>query len=68
MTRKEKLINDIEQLLNTYEGVHETSINPNLLEFMDENTLINIIDSLLTQKEASKEVDTEWLKTFKAEG
>lgn len=67
MTRKAKLINDIQQLLNTYEGVHETSINPNLLEFMDEDTLISIIDSLLTQKEASKEVDTEWLKTFKTE-
>ena len=67
MTRKEKLIDDIQQLLNTYEGVHETSINPNLLEFMDEDTLISIIDSLLVQKEASKEVDTEWLKTFKTQ-
>jgi len=65
MTRKEKLINDIQQLLNTYKGVHKTSINPNLLEFMDEDTLVSIIDSLLVQKEASKEVDIEWLKKFK---
>jgi len=67
MNRKEKLIDDIQKLLNTYEGVHETSINPNLLEFMDEDTLISIIDSLLVQKEASKETDIEWLKTFKTQ-
>ena len=65
MKRKEKLIQDIQNLLNSYEGVHETSINPVLLEFMDEETLINIIDSLLKQKEASKESDLEWLEKFK---
>lgn len=65
MNRKEQLINDIQNLLNTYEGVHETSINPALLEFMDEDTLISIIDSLLNQKEASKESDIEWLEQFK---
>ena len=67
MTRKEKLIDDIQKLLNSYEGIHETSINPNLLGFMDEDTLVSIIDSLLVQKEASKEVDMEWLKTFKTQ-
>jgi len=65
MNRKEKLIQDIQNLLNSYEGVHETSINPALLEFMDEDTLVNIIDSLLKQKEASKESDLEWLEKFK---
>ena len=64
-TNKQKLINDIQQLLNTYEGVNKTSINPNLLEFMDEKTLISIIDSLLTQKEDAKESDIEWLEKFK---
>ena len=64
-TNKNKLINDIQQLLNTYDGIHKTSINPDLLEFMDEKTLISIIDSLLTQKEAEKEADLEWLETFK---
>ena len=64
-TNKNKLINDIQQLLNTYDGINKTSINPNLLEFMDEKTLISIIDSLLTQKEAEKESDLEWLETFK---
>lgn len=66
-SKKEKLIGDIQQLLNTYDGIHKTSINPELLEFMDESTLISIIDSLLTQKEASKEADIEWLTQFKKE-
>ncbi len=65
MNKKEQLINDIQNLLNTYNGIHETSINPALLEFMDEKTLISIIDSLLNQKEASKESDLEWLEQFK---
>ena len=65
--RKNKLIGDIQQLLNTYDGVNETSINPNLLEFMDEETLLSVIDSLLTQKEDAKESDLEWLEKFKKE-
>ena len=65
--RKNKLIGDIQQLLNTYDGVSKTSINPNLLEFMDEETLLSIIDSLLTQKEDAKESDLEWLEKFKKE-
>jgi|GEM_PF-587775 len=65
MDRKEQLIADIQNLLNSYKGIHKTSINPSLLEFMDENTLISIIDSLLTQKENAKESDLEWLEKFK---
>ena len=65
LSKKEQLINDIQNLLNTYEGIHSTNINPNLLEFMDENTLISIIDSLLSQKEDAKESDIEWLEQFK---
>lgn len=64
-SRKSKLISDIQQLLNTYENVNTTSINPELLEFMDEDTLVSIIDSLLNQKEAAKESDIEWLEKFK---
>ncbi len=67
MNRKDKLINDIQNLLNTYDNVNITSINPSLLEFMDEETLINIIDSLLIQKEETKESDTKWLEKFKKE-
>lgn len=65
MSRKEQLIIDIQNLLNTYEGIHKTSINPDILKFMDENTLVSIIDSLLNQKEDSKESDIEWLEKFK---
>lgn len=63
--RKQQLITDIQNLLNSYEGGTHTSINPALLEFMDEKTLIGIIDSLLDQKEASKEADVQWLEQFK---
>lgn len=64
--RKEKLILDIQQLLNSYDGVSQTSINPALLEFMDEQTLLDVIDSLLTQKE-NLDVDIQWLEQFKKE-
>lgn len=66
-SRKRKLISDIQQLLNTYDNINATSINPELLEFMDEDTLVSIIDSLLTQKEDAKESDIEWLQKFKKE-
>ena len=65
MSSKEALIKDIQNLLNTYNGLNPTTINPALLEFMDEKTLISIIDSLLTQKEDAKETDLEWLEQFK---
>lgn len=66
MNRKDKLIQDIQNLLNSYEGIHKTSINPALLEFMDEETLLSIVDSLLRQKEESeRESDLEWLQKFK---
>ena len=67
MSRKKQLIEDIQNLLNTYDNVNTTSINPSLLEFMDEDTLINIIDSLLVQKEETKESDIKWLEKFKKE-
>jgi len=63
--RKKQLIKDIQNLLNIYSGVGTTSINPDLLEFMDEDTLVSIIDSLLNQKEESKKSDMEWLEKFK---
>jgi len=64
-SKKEILIQDIQNLLNTYKQVKTTSINPALLEFMDEATLIQIISNLLEQKENSKDVDEEWLAKFK---
>jgi len=65
MTKKEELIQDIQNLLNNYDDINSTNINPDLLKFMDEDTLISIIDSLLLQKENNKESDTAWLETFK---
>ena len=64
-TNKKQLIEDIQNLLNSYDNENTTAINPDLLEFMDEKTLISIIGSLLYQKEESKEPDTEWLEKFK---
>lgn len=63
---KEKLIHDIETLLNSYgDDVPPTVINPSLLEFMDEETLKSIIGSLLRQKETVNEDSIEWLEQFK---
>jgi len=65
MTRKALLIQDIQNLLNSYENMPTTSINPNMLEFMDEETLLSIIGSLLNQKESLQKSDIEWLEQFK---
>jgi hypothetical protein len=62
---KAQLIKDIEQLLNSYEGTSVTHINPDMLSFMDENTLKGIIDSLLRQKENTIASNHEWLQQFK---
>jgi len=67
MSTKEQLIKDIQNLLNSYENVSATEINPNLLEFMDEVTLKQIIGSLLDQKETHVSGDTEWLEQFKCD-
>jgi len=61
---KNRLILDIEKLLNSYDDVHSTHIDKNLLQFMDENTLKDIISSLLEQKE-KLDVDEKWLEKFK---
>jgi len=65
MNKKEELIIDIQNLLNNYSGLNNTTIDPTMLEFMDEKTLLSIIGTLLDQKEASKESDIEWLEKFK---
>jgi len=65
MQRKEQLIADIENLLNSYDGIRPTTINPDLLKFMDEETLVSIIDSLLNQKEQNSKSDLKWLEQFK---
>jgi hypothetical protein len=62
---KEQLICDIENLLNRYEGIKPTHIDPALLRFMDDSTLLSIIDSLLRQQEKTNESNLEWLEQFK---
>ena len=63
---KEQLINDIQNLLNRYDGLKPTTINSNLLEFMDKPTLLQIINSLLKQQENANEDNIEWLQQFKS--
>lgn len=62
---KQQLINDIQNLLNRYEGLFPTAINPALLEFMDRDTLLSIISSLLKQQENTNQDNLEWLEQFK---
>lgn len=62
---KEQLIADIENLLNRYGEIKPTYINPELLRFMDRQTLLNIIDSILKQQEKTNESNIEWLEQFK---
>ena len=65
MSEKQKLINDIQNLLNSYKGESITTINPHLLEYMDEKDLKKIIEDLLIQKENLMQTNTEWLEQFK---
>ncbi len=66
-TQKEKLIEDIEKLLNSYGDQAPTFIDKNLLEFMDEETLKSIINSVLIQKENVNTDNLEWLEQFKSD-
>jgi len=65
LDRKQQLILDIQNLLNNHDGVSLTTINPELLDFMDEETLKNIIGTLLDQKESLVDSNTQWLEQFK---
>lgn len=62
---KQQLIDDIQNLLNRYEGLSPTTINPALLDFMDRDTLLSIITSLLKQQENTNQNNLEWLEQFK---
>jgi hypothetical protein len=66
MSKKDILIKDIQKLLNSYQNLSSTTIDPSLLEFMDEETLITIIDYLLKQKENVTVDNVEWLNKFKS--
>ena len=64
-TKKVQLIEEIQNLLNTHEGVLQTHIDPKLLGFMSEDELRDIISSLLDQKENQGKNNKEWLEQFK---
>ena len=65
MQEKEKLIKDIQNLLNTHDGIKDSTINVNMLEFMDEASLISIIGLLLDKKDSMLKDNIEWLNSFK---
>jgi hypothetical protein len=67
MSTKTELIEDIQKLLNTYSDTTTTTINPELLEFMDEATLKSIIHNILDQQEHVNEDNIEWLEQFKTD-
>ncbi len=64
-TIKHQLIKEIEKLLNSYEGMKDSSIDLNVLEYMDESTLKSIIGDLLDQKEKSITSNLDYLEQFK---
>jgi len=66
MQEKEKLIKDIQNLLNTHDGIKDSVINANMLEFMDKESLINIIGLLLDKKDSILDDNKEWLQSFKS--
>ena len=63
--KKKELIDDITNLLNSYDDKNSTVINKDMLDFMDESSLKSIIDQLLSQKEQLHDTNKEWLEGFK---
>ena len=61
---KKELLSEIVELLNEYGST--TSINPSVLEFLEESDLIEIKKSLLESKSQHLD-DKEWLQQFKKE-
>lgn len=61
---KKELLSEIIELLNEYGS--STSINPSVLEFLQESDLIEIKKSLLESKKHHVD-DNEWLQQFKKE-
>ena len=61
---KEELLSDIIALLNEYGNT--SSINPSVLEFLEETDLLEIKKSLIESKKHHLD-DLEWLQQFKKE-
>ena len=60
---KEDLLKDINQLLSY--GKEEPTINPKLLVYMDEASLISIKKGLLSRVGILSDADKIWLEQFK---
>lgn len=65
MDKQQQLIKDIENLLNNHGDVAKTSINIDLLKFMSEADLKEIISSLLAQKDSQFNENRQWVTQFK---
>jgi len=65
MQEKEKLIQDIQNLLNRHDGIKDSVINVEMLEFMDKESLLSIIGLLLDKKETILQDNKDWLNNFK---
>ena len=61
---KKELLEEIIELLNEYGS--PSSINPSVLEFLEETDLIEIKKSLIESKKHHLD-DQEWLQSFKKE-
>ena len=61
---KEELLADIEKLIR-YDKSDKQTINPALLEYLDELSLISIKKKLLERVGTLSEEDKEWLQQFK---
>ncbi|HIC43074.1 MAG TPA: hypothetical protein EYO73_01905 [Sulfurimonas sp.] len=59
---KQELLKEIIELLNEYGS--PTSINPSVLEFLEESDLVEIKKSLIQSKEHHLD-DKQWLDSFK---
>jgi len=63
---KEALLDEIVELLNEYGS--STSINPSVLQFLEESDLLDIKKTLIESKKHHVEENKQWLEQFKREG
>ena len=64
ITKKEKLLKEIERLLS-YNPEESTTINPNYIEYLELHDLESIKTNLISKVGELKEEDIMWLEQFK---
>lgn len=62
--QKEEILKEIEALM-AYKPEHQTTINPNYLEYLEISDLISIKKSLLERVGKLSQEDIAWLEQFK---